>query len=471
VTRLHHRSQPRWAHAARVAAAVASLIAVLYVVATVSFDAVDTRQLVAQVDARINERLEQIASQGGLKTIGANHLLPADKDVDDAPVVVWLAAGHGLAVGLTLGAPPLPAKDWSRFGRPTTAVLGKGAFQLQGEPLGSSWLIGGQSLAATQHVEAVVDRAEIAVGPALVLAMFFGALAIGLMASRPIERARQRQLEFTADASHELRTPLTVIEAEVGLALSAPRDGESYQGTIRRIGTEGKRLRHIVEDLLFLARFDSNPPTPNDEPVDLPTLVDACTERFLAVAQARGIELSAGRDGSGDILIEAPPGWVDRLCGVLVDNACRYAGPGGWVRVVVAARGNSVSLVIEDSGPGIPMEERAVLFDRFQRGNDGGEGAGLGLAIADAVVRSTGGRWRVADAPDGGAHMEVVWHRFRARDAVLEKECQEESTVLSRRPQAARPQYVEPQYVEPQYVEPQYVEPQYVEPQYVEEVT
>ena len=64
--------------------------------------------------------------------------------------------------------------------------------------------------------------------------MFFGALAIGLMASRPIEQARQRQLEFTADASHELRTPLTVIEAEVGLALSAPRDSESYRGTIRQ---------------------------------------------------------------------------------------------------------------------------------------------------------------------------------------------------------------------------------------------
>ena len=263
MTRLQRRSQPRWAHAARVAAAVASLIAVLYVVATVSFDAVDTRQLVAQVDARISERLGQIASQGGLKTIGADHLLPADKDVDDAPVVVWLATVHGRASGLTLGAPPLPARRLVPL-RPAddARYLAREPSELKGDPVGTSWLIGGQSLAATQHVEAVVDRAEIAVGPALVLAMFFGALAMGLMASRPIERARQRQLEFTADASHELRTPLTVIEAEVGLALSAPRDGESYQGTIRRIGTEGKRLRHIVEDLLFLARFDSEPAHP-----------------------------------------------------------------------------------------------------------------------------------------------------------------------------------------------------------------
>ncbi len=94
----------------------------------------------------------------------------------------------------------------------------------------------GESLAEAQHVEAVVGRAEVVAGPTLVFAMFFAALAIGLMASRPLEQARRRQLEFTADASHELRTPLTVIEAEVGLALSSPRDGASYRRTLARIG-------------------------------------------------------------------------------------------------------------------------------------------------------------------------------------------------------------------------------------------
>jgi signal transduction histidine kinase len=422
VTGLHQRSQSRTAHAVRVAVAAATLVAVLYVAVVVSFDVVDTRHLVGGVDSLVKERLALVKSEGKLGSLGPGHLLPSDNDVDDAPVVLWLAPAHGGVEGLTVGAPPLPADAWPRSGRPTTASLGPASFRLQAVPVGTSWLIGGQSLATTQNIESVVDRAELIAGPVVVLAMFFGALAIGLMASRPIEEARQRQLEFTADASHELRTPLTVIEAEVGLALSAPRDSQSYQGTIRRIGTEGKRLRQIVEDLLFLARFDSKPPIPNNEPVDLPTLVDACTQRFVPVARARGIALSVSRQGSGDMLVEAPPGWVDRLCGVLVDNACRYAGPGGWVNVVVAAHGNSVSLVIEDSGPGIPPDQRPLLFDRFQRGNDGGEGAGLGLAIADAVVRSTGGKWRVGDAPGGGAHMEVIWHRFRPRDPVREKE-------------------------------------------------
>ncbi|MFY9933083.1 MAG: ATP-binding protein [Streptosporangiaceae bacterium] len=99
----------------------------------------------------------------------------------------------------------------------------------------------------------------------------------------------------------------------------------------------------------------------------------------------------------GPVLISAPPEWIDRLAGVLVDNGCRYAGPGGQVRIQVLAQGSRVSLTVEDSGPGIPSAERPRLFDRFHRATDGGSrhgsGAGLGLAIGDSIVRSTGGRW------------------------------------------------------------------------------
>ena len=275
----------------------------------------------------------------------------------------------------------------------------------------------GESLAEAEHVEAVVGRAEVVAGPALVLAMFLGRLAIGLLASRPVERARRRQLEFTADASHELRTPVTVIEAEVGLALTSPRDGASYRSTLAQIGAEGKRLRGIVEDLLFLARFDAKAPTPGDEPTDLVTLAETCGLRFAAIARAKDIRLSAVSEGPGPILIGAPPALVDRLCGVLLDNACGYAGAGGSVRVLVSAKGYVASLAFEDSGSGIPVEERPFLFDRFRPGTDGGERAGLGLAIADAVVRSTRGKWRVADAPAGGAHMEVLWRRVSERES------------------------------------------------------
>ena len=81
------------------------------------------------------------------------------------------------------------------------------------------------------------------------------------------------------------------------------------------------------------------------------------------------------------------------------------------MRIAVTVDGNRVSLSVDDSGPGIAPEERPKLFDRFHRATDKGNGAGLGLAIADSVVRATGGEWRVGQADLGGAHMEVRWHR------------------------------------------------------------
>jgi two-component system sensor histidine kinase TctE len=109
------------------------------------------------------------------------------------------------------------------------------------------------------------------------------------------------------------------------------------------------------------------------------------------------------------VLISAPPEWIDRLVGVLVDNACRYAGPDGTIRILVRAQGSRVSLTVEDSGPGIPEADRPQLFDRFHRASEQGPGAGLGLAIGDSIVRSTGGRWHIGDSALGGALMSVSW--------------------------------------------------------------
>jgi signal transduction histidine kinase len=268
----------------------------------------------------------------------------------------------------------------------------------------------------------VLRGGEALVGPVLLLAMFSGSLIIGLRALSPVEQSRRRQLEFTADASHELRTPLSVISAEIGIALSAPRAATGYQAALLRIEGESQRLRRIVEDLLWLARFDSQPPPPGAEPLDLGTIAGQCADRFQALAHSQSLDISVTAPPARAAWISAPPEWIDRLTGVLVDNACRYAGPGGSVRLGVATRGNRVSLAVEDSGPGIPAGERHRLFDRFHRitshGAAGGEGGtGLGLAIADSIVRSTGGHWRIGESAQGGALFEVSWRAVPDRRA------------------------------------------------------
>lgn len=109
------------------------------------------------------------------------------------------------------------------------------------------------------------------------------------------------------------------------------------------------------------------------------------------------------------MIIDAPAEWLDRLVSVLVDNACRYAGEGGNVRLSVAGFAGLAVLTVDDSGPGIPEAERERVLKRFHRASDTPGGAGLGLAIADAVVSATGGSWLIGTAPSGGARVQVTW--------------------------------------------------------------
>jgi len=400
-------------HAVRVAAVVTLLIGVLYMAVMVSFDALNAHRLLAQVDTHLRDQLNTATVGPGLSP---GSVVGADHDLDDAPVVLWQVMGGGRVVASSPAAPVLAAGSWSRDGQPSTARLGTTWFRLDARRIGAQWLVAGESLAAANHVRGVLVAAEAIAAPFVLAAVFLGTLVIGLQAAAPVEAARRRQLEFTADASHELRTPLSVIEAEVALSLASRRDAPAYREALERVGGESKRLRRIVEDLLWLARFDSEPPPPGDEPVDVLTLAQGCAERFGAVAQSRDIAVSVRSEGDTQAWISAPAEWIDRLTGVLVDNACRYAGSGGTVAIVVGAQGNRVSLAVDDSGPGIPAEERPLLFDRFYRAAAEGTGAGLGLAIADSVVRSTGGRWHIGEADLGGAHMEVSWHRSSSRD-------------------------------------------------------
>jgi signal transduction histidine kinase len=243
--------------------------------------------------------------------------------------------------------------------------------------------------------------------------VFVGAVIVGRRVGEPIEAARRRQLEFTADASHELRTPLSVIEAHTSLALAQERDAAWYRTAFGKVDRESKRMRRLLDDMLWLARFDAAAAPVASEPVDLGVLAAQAVDRFAAVAETRRLHLAV-HVPSGQVLVSASPDLVDRLIGVLVDNACKYAPEDGTVDVTVASEGSRATVTVDDSGPGIPEDERARIFDRFHRSvttSSEARGAGLGLAIGDAIVRATGGRWGVGTSPAGGARLTVTWNR------------------------------------------------------------
>jgi signal transduction histidine kinase len=389
---------------ATLAFTIAYLLVAVVAVATVysnSLGAVDESLYLAEHD------LQAQAQVGGPGVVLAR-----------PPLVGWSVNAAG-QVEASPGT-PYPQPPGLSTGVPTTATLGGTPYRLLKFELPNSdvpWAVLGESLGPTYASVGRVAGLAIFISPFLLALVFFGAWWIGRSAAAPAIRARQRELAFTADASHELRTPLQVIEAESSLALLRERPAEAYRSTIERISGESKRLRAIVDDLLWLARVEEEQPDRDRlTPVDVGTVVRTTEERFASVAGRRGITLVGHVVPSEAApLVLGTDEWLERLAGVLVDNSIRYTPDGGQIDVWTGFRSGRVVLGVADSGPGITPEQAQHIFERFHRASEVPGGAGLGLAIADSVVRGTGGQWAVGRSERlGGAQFEVSWPAARA---------------------------------------------------------
>jgi signal transduction histidine kinase len=395
-------------HVLRVAAVTTLLVMASYTVAAVVVNAIVTHKLVSDVDTRLSERIADALAH-------PTHLRgSSNADLDDAPSFLWSISPGGTVMAFTPGAPTLPVRSWETV--PVSVPIGSSTFRFDAARNGHETLVAGQSMANTSSIQTTLLLAEIAFGAILAVIVFFGAAMVGLRAAAPSELVRRRQAEFTADASHELRTPISVIEAEVDLALDRPRDPVAYRDVLERVGHESTRLKRIVEDLLWLARADDElVPADAHAVTDVAAVVDACVSRFGAVAASNEVALTMQRVDPGPYSVQAPEALIDRLAAVLIDNACKFAGVGGRVEVTVSCAANRVILRVDDSGPGIPADQRDAVFDRFHRANDAVVGTGLGLAIADSVIRTTQGTWDIGEAELGGARMQASWRRIVQR--------------------------------------------------------
>jgi signal transduction histidine kinase len=216
--------------------------------------------------------------------------------------------------------------------------------------------------------------------------------------------AVERLRRFTGDAAHELRSPVASIRAQAEVAVAHP-DPDLVQEVLAAVNTESERMSTLVDDLLSLARSDAGESSPVRR-------VDVAEAAFAAVARLSNtgprIRVDAPRAGA---VVLCAPGEVALVLDNLLNNAVRYARV--RVRVTVLPAGATVRLLVDDDGPGVPVEHRSRLFDRFYRVDDdrgrGTGGAGLGLALVAEAVRRRGGTVRVTDAPEGGARFEVRW--------------------------------------------------------------
>lgn len=223
-----------------------------------------------------------------------------------------------------------------------------------------------------------------------------------------LEESFERLRRFTADASHELRTPLTAIRSIGETALRQPAGSFDCHETIGSILEETDRLAQTVEALLMLSRADSN--AIEKEPADIAALVDDAIEFLGVLAEEK--EQKILFEKKCDLAIAADPCLLRRAFLNLLDNAIKYSPPQSVITVVLySPRPGETCIAFMDSGPGIPDDEKELIFNRFHRLDSGRSrnkgGTGLGLAIARAAIEAHGGTIVLEDGQHGGAVFRV----------------------------------------------------------------
>lgn len=284
-----------------------------------------------------------------------------------------------------------------------TAATFLGAWMLAGSVVRPVTEIIAQAtaIAATDpapHIRAHADTDEYQ-GLVDVLNQLLGRLADGV----------QMQRRLTADVSHELRTPLTALRGEIEVALRAERAPQEYRQVLASALEEVERLTTMTEDLLIITRAESGALRPERRPTDLDDLVDMVLARLRRRSQEKGLVVERALGLSG-VAAAVDPELAARVLGHLLDNAMRFSPQGGTVRVETALRDGLVRVAVEDSGPGLAPDDLAHVFEPFYRADSARTrdvGAGLGLALARAVITLHGGRIHGANAPGGGARFEL----------------------------------------------------------------
>ncbi|MGH2865484.1 MAG: sensor histidine kinase, partial [Solirubrobacteraceae bacterium] len=239
------------------------------------------------------------------------------------------------------------------------------------------------------------------------------------------------QRAFVADASHELRTPLTVIRGQLEvLARASPADKE-VQRVERLVQAELARINRLVDDLLLLAKAEQTQFL-RVEPIDLPTYVRELWDGMSLLAPRR---FELGQVPAGTLM--ADPDRLAQTVRNLVGNAIEHtAAEHGLVRMrTELVAGGRIRFLVEDDGPGIPVEQRERVFDRFHRTDAARDrasgGTGLGLAIVRAIAEAHGGWVAAGSSPEGGAHIEIELPRFTSSP--------QRASVPRRAARAARP--------------------------------
>jgi two-component system sensor histidine kinase QseC len=226
-----------------------------------------------------------------------------------------------------------------------------------------------------------------------------------------------RERAFTADAAHELKTPLTAIKVQAQVALAA-QDPVEQRLAMQRVAEAVDRSAHVAQQLLVLARLDEAS-VPDLSPVLINAIARSCVAARQASAVSRGVKLSLIQQSL--ISVPADATLLEILIDNLIDNALKYGSCNGRIEVGVAWERSSPVLWVRDNGPGVALEDRTRLGDRFFRvmGNQE-SGSGLGLSIVTRIATVFGAQVRyLAGIGGGGLAVTVAFPSAGAKAGPL----------------------------------------------------
>jgi len=224
------------------------------------------------------------------------------------------------------------------------------------------------------------------------------------MAARLSDAERQER-NFLMSVSHELRTPLTAIRGHVdALREGVAEDPEARAASLDVIAREGTRLERLVGDVLDLAKLEAHRFTVLTEEVDMERLCDQAYSAFGEEARRRRIDYAKRFEARPTIVSDGDR--VLQIISNLLSNAFRWTPDGGRVELELAASNGRVSVAVDDSGPGVAVEEQERIFRPFWSRDD--SGTGLGLAIAHELAMALGGSIELDSQPGQGSRFKLV---------------------------------------------------------------
>jgi signal transduction histidine kinase len=225
-----------------------------------------------------------------------------------------------------------------------------------------------------------------------------------------IEADVKRIVQFTADASHELRAPLTLIHTAAEFSLRRERSREELVDAMRKIVRESDRTSRLVDDLLLLARADSQADSLRLAPTDVSSTGREAAELATSLAQAKNIEISSQIPREA-LVMDADEKLLEQLWLILLDNAVKYTPEGGRINFAMRPVNSHLETTVSDTGIGIAPHDLPYVYDRFWRADKvrarAAGGAGLGLAIARWIVQTHRGEIVIDSELGRGSEVKV----------------------------------------------------------------